>query len=718
MQTCMGFFMKCIKNTYCLFIVFCLIAGQNNCLGQGNRVTDSLFSLLKKEADIGKKSKLYYHISQEYRNINADLALKYAQIGYKLATEAGDEIQQANFHNALGNAYYNLSMYIQAEEEFKKAYEHSLGLKDTLLQAISLNGIGLSFEVRGDYDEAIKYYIKSIKVSESIDDSIGIAYTNVNIGVIYNAMRHYQHALKYTNRGLVILRKLKDKPAIGSALGNIGTAYHNLKDYKKAEQFMLESIAILEAEGIVGELATSENSLGYLYFNMKRYDDAMKHYQLSYDLAVKSGDVSSQAIALCNIGHTYLVNGDVVKGKEYNDRAFEMAGKNGIQELLAHLYELNAEMYAGLGDHKKAFEFQRLYSKFIDSLHTIRSTSQMHEMEVRYDTEKKQQEILLLNKNHELDNEKIRRAATFRYYSIAFAIVAVFVLIFIFRAYKNKKKSNELLADRNIEIEKQRLILEVKNKEITDSITYAKRLQEAILPSTSQWTSLLPDSFIYYRPKDIVAGDFYFLESSQQHGKSELIVAAADCTGHGVPGAMVSVVCANALTRSVKEFGLNDPAEILNKTRELVIETFSKSQGIVKDGMDISVLKFQISNFEISNLIWAGANNPLWLIRNGECLEFLPDKQPVGVYHDSKSFTSHSIPCQKGDLLILFTDGFADQFGGDKGKKYKYSNFKKLLIELNQLPIEQIPVSLNKRFNDWKSELEQTDDVCVLGIRV
>ena len=253
--------------------------------------------------------------------------------------------------------------------------------------------------------------------------------------------------------------------------------------------------------------------------------------------------------------------------------------------------------------------------------------------------------------------------------------------------------------------------VEEKNREITDSINYAKRIQEAILPSFDFIKTHLPNSHIYYQPKDIVAGDFYWAEKIE----NTFYIAAADCTGHGVPGALVSVVCSNALNRTVKEFKLIEPGEILDKTRELVLESFSKSGGDIKDGMDISLLSIKGSEVK-----WAGANNPLWYFSSAVqgLTEVKANKQPIGKTDDPKPFTTHLLNVTKGDALYLFTDGYADQFGGPKGKKFKYKQFEELLVSTKELPLNEQFTKIAKELNDWKSDLEQVDDVCVIGIRL
>lgn len=253
--------------------------------------------------------------------------------------------------------------------------------------------------------------------------------------------------------------------------------------------------------------------------------------------------------------------------------------------------------------------------------------------------------------------------------------------------------------------------LHEKNQEITDSISYARRIQNAVLPSFSLVQEHFKDSFILYKPRDIVSGDFYWFEKKG----NVLLIAAADCTGHGVPGAMLSVVCSNALYRSVNEFDLTVPGEILDKARELVLENLAKSGEGINDGMDISLCAV---NTETGKVSWSGANNNLWYLRNGALCEVKAHKQPIGLTSVPKPFPTHELPVSAGDILYLVTDGFADQFGGEKGKKFKRSQLEALLHATGSMPLATQKRTLDHIFENWRGEHEQVDDVTIVGIRI
>lgn len=307
-------------------------------------------------------------------------------------------------------------------------------------------------------------------------------------------------------------------------------------------------------------------------------------------------------------------------------------------------------------------------------------------------------------------------------FTIAAVFIALLITVLLYYAYQNyrKQKAQGIIINKQKEqaevqrdaIQKQHIQLEEKTKEITDSITYAKRIQEAILPPLSFVRENLPNSFIFYQPKDIVAGDFYWMEAEEDYS----VFAAADCTGHGVPGAMVSVICSNALNRSVREFKLTEPGQVLDKTLKIVLEKFEKSEEEVKDGMDIALCTFEPKT---GRLQYAGANNPLWIVRKNSNIieEFKADKQPIGSYLKHVPFSTHETFLNEGDTAYIFSDGYSDQFGGENGKKFKSVNLKRLLISIHELPMQKQYELVKKNFYDWMRHYEQLDDVCLIGFR-
>ncbi|NOQ71146.1 MAG: SpoIIE family protein phosphatase [Crocinitomix sp.] len=279
----------------------------------------------------------------------------------------------------------------------------------------------------------------------------------------------------------------------------------------------------------------------------------------------------------------------------------------------------------------------------------------------------------------------------------------------IYYAVQTSQKFVKSLEEFHRTVESQKDTIIEKNEEITESILYAKRIQNAILPPSRLVKEYFKESFILYKPKDIVAGDFYWMEDLGD----TILFAAADCTGHGVPGAMVSVICHNALNRAVREYRLTDPGEILDKVRSIVIEEFGESDDDVKDGMDIALCALKGNHLK-----YAGAHNPLWILRNNEIIETKANKEPIGKFHDQNSFTTHSFNLEKADIIYIFSDGLVDQFGGEKEKKFKPVNLRRLLLDVQNQPLLTQRVSINEAFENWKGDLEQVDDVCMIGVKI
>jgi len=355
-------------------------------------------------------------------------------------------------------------------------------------------------------------------------------------------------------------------------------------------------------------------------------------------------------------------------------------------------------------------------------------------------------------KENELKDAELKRQRTTRLFLLAGLIAALVLLFFIFRSYRIKQKANHIITLQKEEVEKQRNIVVHQNREILDSIEYAKRIQATILPPPKVVKKYLEDSFILYIPKDIVAGDFYWMDSVELENKDSeyILFAACDCTGHGVPGALVSVVCSNALNRAVREYNIIQPSLILDKVSELVVQDFSKDENEeVQDGMDASLCSL---NVKTGKLEWAGANNPLWIVAPSQpspkgreqgipnssdstsnlesaeksllrgdlegLIEVKPDKQPIGKFENKKPFTNHSIQLQKGDTIYMFTDGYADQFGGEKGKKYSKKALRELVLSVAHLTLQQQREALYNAHLQWRGTNEQVDDICIIGVRV
>ncbi|MFN3916798.1 MAG: tetratricopeptide repeat protein [Flavobacteriales bacterium] len=618
-------------------------------------------------------------------------------------------------------------------------------------------------------DSAVFYGELVIKKSKEINYPKGISLGYSIIGGFYNAKGEYQKSLDYTIQAYKLAEETKDSYGMSNHMNSLGNAYLGLEMIDKALESYKESYRIASENEINYLIGISSIGIGNIYLQKndpfqalecfkqvnKSFEKlnntvlttisftllgdaylAMEEYNLAMSYLLKAIDGYNEEEQGYELASTYSLMGELklkqnraYEAISYFQKALLIFQKRKALDNIKHVYQQISEAYLSLSSYKEALHFHKLYVAYKDSVFNTENSKEVLEIEAKYENEKKEKELELKELKLSEQDLKIQAQNTRSNFLIAGIIIFLVMMLIMFKAYRDKKKSNK-----NLEVKSA--IIEQKNKEITDSINYAKRIQAAILPSHSTLKKYLNDFFVLYKPKDIVAGDFYWLESyvppsvgasgfdrirdnfeveQKETEQNMILIAAADCTGHGVPGAMVSVVCNNGLNRSVREHKITDPGKILDKTREIVIQEFDKSDEVVNDGMDISLCALQGNT-----LWWAGANNPLWITRKGaaEVEEIKSDKQAIGKGDNLKPFTTHKIELQKGDSVYIFTDGYTDQFGGEKGKKFKASRLKELLLSISHEPMEKQKHLLNQAFEQWKGDLEQIDDVCIIGVRL
>ncbi len=459
----------------------------------------------------------------------------------------------------------------------------------------------------------------------------------------------------------------------------------------------------------------SYQALAGLYQKIDKTDEAIAFGKESARLMQELKGTYGNGRIPSTLAELHAAKGDYKNANKWINEAFICANAGKDNMIFKEVYYTDFMIQKMQGNAQRALESYELYSHYKDSIFNDEAMNKASDAEAKYLNEVKKLEAEKTEAEKKLIESEKKRSDQQRNWLIGGVIFILIALGIVAQRFVLTKKQKSI-------IEKAHVELEEKNKEILDSISYAKRIQSAILPPNKLVKEYLQDSFILYKPKDIVAGDFYWLETisdenstpNTQHSTT-ILFAAADCTGHGVPGAMVSVVCNNGLNRSVREHGLTDPGKILDKTREIVVAEFEKSEEEVKDGMDIA-----LCSLEGNVLKYAGAHNPLWIIRSGteDIEEIKPDKQPIGKTDNPQPYTTNTINLQKGDTIYIFSDGYADQFGGEKGKKMKTTNFKKLLISIKDDNMDKQQELIDKTFEDWKGDLEQLDDVCVIGVRI
>jgi serine phosphatase RsbU (regulator of sigma subunit) len=582
-----------------------------------------------------------------------------------------------------------------------------------------LNSIGIILEKQGNYAKAIEYYTQGLKLEEESENLPGIASSLINIGNIYDNQHSYKKALEYYTKSLEIEDELNNKAGIAKCLFNIGDTYADMGDFNKALEYHERSLKIkMELDDKSG-IANSISLIGNIYLNQGDYKKAIEYNNKSLKISREIGYKSGIVHALQSLGQCYFEQGEFSKAINLSQQSLILARDIGIANETKKVAYTLYESYKHNARYRDALEMHELYILTRDSLESQENQKEVIKQEYKYAYEKQ----ALADSIKNAEKQKVRDAELTAqkaiskqrkqqsYFLYGGLLIAVLFGAFIFNRLKLTRKQKGIIEDQKEQVDAAFNTLEEKNIQITDSINYARRIQSAILPPDKLVKTYLNQSFILYKPKDIVAGDFYWMEPLGEN----VLFAAADCTGHGVPGAMVSVVCNNSLNRAVREYKENDPGKILDKTRELVIQEFEKSEEEVQDGMDIALCSLQGNK-----LSYAGANNPLWIIRKDaqEIEIYKANKQPIGKYDKVFPYVTHHLELNSGDTFYVFSDGFADQFGGAKGKKLKAANFKKLLLSIQDKPMEEQHSLLDQYFNEWKGSLDQLDDVCVIGVRV
>ena len=689
------------------------------CLPVGLAQNDSLYSVWKNEnnSDSLRLDAYKIYIWNEYMFTDPDSALILSNELYDYAVKKKQYFFYGSALNHQAVALSILGKNESALSTYFKSVDACLRHGFESKAAPTYSNIAGIYQEKGDFKNAAKYYFKALNIFEKDDNKRNIAIVYSNLGVLYNIQKIYDQALKFYNRALEIRKKLDNNDFdIGQSYLNLGAVYGDMKDYDKAIIFYNKSLNYLEKVNSLVGIGTYYLNMGHVTFEKGDSVNSLDYYLKALEYYDQIGDVRQGTIAEISIGSNYVALGERTLALMYLEDAFERSKNLELNQQIAtgalNLYEL----YKSEKNYNKALEYLEIYGALNDSLNSVNSKESTIMLKFEYEYDKKALiDSLAYVSSQELNIVEIReqkaalaKAKTQRYALFGGIALMLIFGLFILRSYRRKKQDHDTITS-------QHHLLSESHREIKQSIEYAKRLQDAILPTQQTLSLYFKNYFVLFKPKDVVSGDFYWFEYDSK--TDTRIFAVADCTGHGVPGAMVSLVCATALNRCVNELGLTQPAEILNKTRELIIETFSKRVQHLRDGMDITICTIDKHNI----CTVAGANNALWIVKKDnqkELIEYRVDKQTVGWTENLIPFTQKQIHLKKGDLIYLQTDGFIDQFGGENNKKFKRAPLKKLIPTLVNKSMDEQKKSLNKAYDNWRGDHEQIDDVCLMGIEI
>jgi tetratricopeptide (TPR) repeat protein len=681
-------FLRCFFFFYCsLFGFFSISFAQNSSAIRG---------LLERKKNLNDTAKvnILNQLSWAYRNSSIDSALYFSEEAWQLALKLNYWSGQATCANYRGIIYRNQGNYVKALGYYFESLRLAEKTNDKIQQGYAYNNIGNLYDITGDYKQAEEYMLKGLEVFKALNDVTGKAYCFHNLGKMYSNEKEYTKALDYHRKALDIRRKLKSGSGMVGSLNAIGAVYSTLKEFDKAMEYFKQSMEIAQERNDTKGKIYILNQMAIIYQQKRELDRAIAHAEQSLRLA----------------------------------RSIE--AREDIKDAMFHLYELHL-LQRNL---EQAIQYQSMYVAYQDTLHNEKNNKKIALIYAEQAMEKKQIEIELLEQEHKFHYLVQGVLAG------SLMLASLFTLILL-RINGEKQKANKELNRQKIEVTHQaaivrqvnhevrekQILLEKNNRNIMASLYYAKRIQDAMLPRPDQIRASFSDYFIFFKPRDIVSGDFYWFAAK---GK-KAIFAAVDCTGHGVPGAFMSMIGDSLLNHIVHDKEIHRPDLILNEMHRGIRNSLKQYESEVNDGMDAAICQV---DFERKVLDYAGAKNPIYYIQvpdkhKGDTSNFHEIKgsiYPIGGKQAEKErfFNLHTIPLAfegqtTATYFYLFSDGYQDQFGGPKGKKFLIKNFKELLISTHHLGMNAQHEALVNRLGDWMGlEHEQIDDIMVAGVKI
>ncbi len=792
-----------MKRYICVFLVLFFAS-----ILLAQKKKDSLISAVSQTKSKEQIIELFIAIGEIYQDENTDSSLYYLNKAKKIAHLENLEKLESIAYRNLGILYRKLGKYEKAIESFYTYLKICQRKNNIKSKAEAYNNIANIYNIQGNYKLALEYYQEALEIDSSIHNKKGISSCYTNIGSVYEGMGKFKKAIAYYQKALRIDEDRQDKTDIAADFINIGIVYSNQGSFETAIEYYKKAIALYKDKNNKRGLAICYNNIGDLYSEIKGKSNlASQYYREALQVFEELKDLRGIAYSYGNLGIAYLQVDNYKVSLEHFIKALdyfkEMKDKPGESQICYYIavnylnlatsqnnkslmdkylqlsieYGLNSlniakqmdalelkkdatlvlmEVYKAYNNKTKALQYAEQHIKIKDSLFSKEKTQAIQEMETKYQTEKKEQQIKILNKEKALHQSEIRRQRILIFSIVGGLILMAILVFFVYKRYKEKIKANRLLQEKNIQInqqkeeittqrdeieahrdeisaqrdniKEQKQILERVHKELTQSITYAKRIQSAALPTKNILDAVIPKRVIFYQPQGIVGGDFYWATKKD----SFRIVVAADCTGHGVPGGFMSMLGMTYLNEIINKENIVQPHEILNNLRQYVIEALhQKGQaGTLKDGMDISICVLDTQN---NQLLIAGANNPVFVvIERGDddipgkaaigdkeyLVEIKTDKMPVSISDRMEPFSQQKLPMHGIKMIYMASDGFADQFGGANARKYLRKNLKKLLLNIHSKPFREQAQILEKEFYSWKGKEQQIDDVLVMGFKL
>lgn len=709
------------------YILYFLLAPLSfSCFAQQKEI-DSLKAIYNSNAhDSIRLNALNALIWPLYSNSRPDSGIKYGHIAVKIAEKNNYLTKLTVTYRRLAICYTNITDYKQGLFYHEKSLELARKLNNPKDIGIALGNIGVVYQDIGDKTKALDYNLQSIKLKEKLNDHSSIFNNYYNIGLIYKEMGELDKAQEAMKNCIKYSKLSGNDNSLGVGYNGLGIVYKTKKQFDSAAYYYRLGIQTNTISNNFYNVSESYVNYGSYFIELKQFDSATFYLNKSLEIAKQINLKGGISNALANIAFCHVKTGQYKKGIDYALESIRTTPEDLGNK--SYCYEILTEAYQKTGDYKKALEATLAKKATDDTLQKLNVSRDLIKLNLQFDFDKKLVADSIKFAEHEkissakveTANTKLKLEKAVRYALLIGLFLLLIFSYFIFTRFKLIKKQNKIIDQQQKETEQQRALLEEKQKEIIDSIKYANRIQRALLATDTLLAHNLNvndrvNYFLFFKPKAIVSGDFYWA-SKLSNGKFAFVTA--DCTGHGVPGAFMSLLNISFLNEAINERLLTDTGEILDHVRKRVIEALAEdgsSEG-GKDGMDCNIVVY---DFNTSTIEYSAAYNPIWICRNSEIIELNCDKMPVGKHDkDHVSFSKHVFQLKKDDIVYTFTDGYPDQFGGPKGKKFKYKQLHNLLLANSKQTLIQQREALHKTFYDWKGNLEQIDDVCVIGVRI
>jgi serine phosphatase RsbU (regulator of sigma subunit)/Tfp pilus assembly protein PilF len=685
---------------FIVFLTFYQICGAQN------SIVDSLKLVMANYKEDTLKVNILISICRnEYRSL-PDSAISHGNTALNLSEKLHFGKGIANSYKYIGMGYYFQSNYAETIIFWEKSLSSFEAINDKVGVSNILSNLGAMYADKGDDVKALEYHIRSLKVAEESKDTLRIMTSLINIGVIYlNNPKTNDVALKYNLSALPLTEKLGDNDAIGTVSVNLGEIYFRKEAYDTALYYYEKSLNAFE-KSHTGNVPYTLMNIGKVYMKRGDFKKAIEYQQKGYEIAKQSNAKPEMTTTLLGLAEVYSEEGTINSAIKTYNKALELAEETGGKKELKQAYEGLAKSYAKISDYVNAFKFQTLLTSIKDTLYIAANDKKIQTIQFNYELDKRETQISLLTKDKQLQEAVIKKQKLTQITVIIGLLIAILVSLQTYRNYRRKVRTNELLSKQKNEIEEQ-------NKNLTTSINYAEKIQSAMFPSHCILSADLFEYFILFKPLDIVSGDFYWFRNT----KDSVYVAAGDCTGHGVPAAFMSILGLTFLNDLVNQTTTLKTNEILTRLRDHVIRTLHQkhTNKNTRDGMEMALF---ILDLKRNSLQFSGARRPLYMIRDNQLTELSGDKIPLGIYDDHESsFTNQEIEFKKNDMVYVFSDGFVDQLGGPERKTFKSKKFKETLLNNCHLPMPEQKVVLETALEEWKSGIEQIDDILVIGIK-